>query len=88
MKEVPLRASHAAEGVGAANDRDDGRDDKEEVFPVVRKSGEQIGDTEAEKDKYAASQQGSAMRIEDAGVHSLPMDKDRLWEFQGCYFDG
>jgi hypothetical protein len=75
LEEVPLRASHAAEGVGATDGRDDGRDDKEEIRPVVGKSGEQIGGTETEKHKYAASQQGSAMRIEDAGFHSLPTAK-------------
>lgn len=85
MEEVPLRTSHAAEGIEAADGCDDCREDEKEVCPVVGESGEQIGHPEAEKHKYVASQQGPPLRIEDAGYHALPIAKDRIWGFGGVF---
>jgi hypothetical protein len=79
LEEVPLRTSHAAEGVGTAEGCADDGEDQEGVCAVVGESGEKIGDPEAAEDEDAASQKGPFMRIEDAGFHAWFTDKDRLW---------
>lgn len=71
LEEIPSRASHATEGIGAADKSDACGKDEERVCAIVREAGEKIGDSKADKDKNAASQERSLVRIEDAGSHGV-----------------
>lgn len=77
LEEVPPLASHAAEGVGAADDRDTGWNDEEWIGSVVGEAGEKISDTKAYKYERVASKERTLMRIENSGYHAVAEESYR-----------
>lgn len=74
LEEVPLTFPHAAEGIGAPDDSDEGGNYKERGSAVGGESGEQVGSSKADEDEYAASNERSPMRIENAGSHAIYLE--------------
>jgi hypothetical protein len=83
LEEVPSLATHATEGVGAANDGDTGRNDNQRVRSIFGEAGEKIGNGETREHESVAAKKRTPVRIEDLRSHAvleICTGKDRLWE--------
>lgn len=74
LEEVPLATPHTAEGIGAPDESHASWEDEQRGGAVGGESREQVGRSEADEDEYAASEERSPMRIEDAGSHAFYLE--------------